>query len=72
MKILNIDEVIELKKALSEQFSAELHLHDACGGQSFSLNNPSRGAQEYIEKYCRERRMRAVFYEPSAFVVKEE
>ncbi len=72
MRILNLDEVIELKKTLLEQFSAELHLHDACGGQSFSLKNPSSGAQEYIEKYCREKRMRAIFYEPSAFVVEEE
>ena len=72
MMVLNLDEVIALKMELSKRFSAELHLHDSCGGQSFSLKNPSVEAQRFIEKYCRNRSMRAVFYDPSGFVVEED
>lgn len=36
MKTLSIDEIIKLKEKTKE-FGYELHTHDACGGQSFSL-----------------------------------
>ena len=38
--ILNLDEIISLKNQLAETCGVTLHLHDACGSQSFSFDNP--------------------------------
>ena len=42
--VLTINEVIQLKSQLAETFGAQLHFHDACGAQSFSLDAPATGA----------------------------
>jgi len=50
--ILNLDQIINLKNQLSEKFGIILHLHDACGSQSFSFDMPvSDEIQKYISDY---------------------
>ncbi|MBR1529415.1 MAG: hypothetical protein IJ642_08960 [Oscillospiraceae bacterium] len=50
--ILNLDQIINLKNQLSENFKITLHLHDACGSQSFSFDMPvSDEIQKYISDY---------------------
>lgn len=44
MKILSIGEVLELNKIIKDNnFSCKIHLSDACGGQSFWIENLEKG-----------------------------
>ena len=48
--VLSLQEVIALKQELSERFGVILHLHDACGSQSFSFDEPiGEDAWGYLE-----------------------
>ena len=50
--VLSIDKVTELKKQLSDNFVVYLHLHDACGAQSFSFDKPvDETVQKWISEY---------------------
>lgn len=40
MAHIGIDEVILLKNEAESRFGAVIHLHDSCGGQSFSADAP--------------------------------
>ena len=52
--ILNLDEIIHLKNQLAEIFGIALHLHDACGSQSFSFDMPvSEEIQNHISEYLK-------------------
>lgn len=35
--LLTLDDMIELKHAMQTQCGVTVHVHDACGGQSFTL-----------------------------------
>lgn len=52
---LNLQQIIELKAELKEKFpTLELHTHDACGAQSFSLTAAEPDLEEalkYIGEY---------------------
>ncbi len=61
--ILTLSEVTELKKAVSDRFSANLHFHDGCGGQYFSLDEGNGELQKYITAYFADINMQAVFSE---------
>lgn len=50
--IIDIIKLIELKRTLAEKFQAELHIHDTCGGQYFSLENVvDHSSIDYINNY---------------------
>lgn len=54
---LNLSEVIELKKLVEEQFAVQLHFHDSCGGQSFSVDEPiSRELEAILRTYFEKKR----------------
>lgn len=46
---LNLDEVMELKKEIAERFGVEVHMHDTCGAQTFSVD-PDKMTPE-LENY---------------------
>ena len=48
---INIVKIIELKRILSEKFGIELHMHDTCSGQYFSLENSTPDGIDYIKNY---------------------
>lgn len=50
-EILDFTEVLELKKAVREKYDINIHFHDACGGQSFSIEKPQKGFQQFIKEY---------------------
>lgn len=64
MAILSLTEVPELKK-LAESFGYTIHLHDACGGQSFQLEASGEETSDSVfpalEEFFSARRM-SVFY----------
>lgn len=51
MATIGLFEVIDLKKELDKRFGAKLHMHDTCGGQSFTLEKSSDEIQEYIKGF---------------------
>lgn len=57
MSALSLDEVLALRKDVQDQFGVYVHLHDACGSQSFSVE-PSEmtdALRQYLEKYFSDR-----------------
>lgn len=53
--VIAIDKVIELKKEISDNFGLHLHLHDACGAQSFSFDESvNKSVQNFISEFCRQ------------------
>lgn len=63
--IITITEAAGLKKEIKEKFSADIHFHDGCGGQYFTLDEPSEEIVKFIEGYFAEKNMKAVFSEDS-------
>lgn len=49
--MLNIDEIIELRKLINDNFGEKLHYHDACGGQYFSLDKSNEEILDFIRVY---------------------
>lgn len=49
--IISISDIAELKKQAAERFSAEIHAHDSCGGQSFSVSADSGELRGFIEDF---------------------
>ena len=69
--VLTLSEVAELKKEIANHFSTQVHFHDRCGGQSFSLDETNNEIQQFIMAYFADLNMRAVFSEDSLqFTVK--
>ena len=52
--IISTMEIARLKKELADKFSAELHFHDSCGGQSFSLDKSGEEITKYITAFFAE------------------
>lgn len=61
MAVLNLEEIIALKKAVKEQFGVELHAHDACGGQSFEVKEMTPELRAFLEGYLDSRGLKARF-----------
>lgn len=59
--ILKIDDVIKLKKLISEKYNAKLHMHDTCGGQYFSFDVKLNGIENFINEYLSQYNMSAKF-----------
>lgn len=49
--IISMSDIAELKRQAAERFSAEIHAHDGCGGQSFSVEADSAGLRGFIEDF---------------------
>ncbi|MGN0522208.1 MAG: hypothetical protein ACI4IQ_06180 [Eubacterium sp.] len=59
--ILTLSEAADLKKEINDNFSVELHFHDGCGGQYFSLEKVDDKVKDYIIRYFSSKNMKAVF-----------
>lgn len=71
--VLSFDLVIELKNALKENFSVYLHMHDTCGGQSFSLDQTSDDVVFYIQDFLKKKNLVGLFREDKlGFSVEEK
>ena len=65
--ILTLSEVTKLKKEVIDRFSAQIHFHDGCGGQYFSLDESNDELQKYIIAYFTDIKMQAVFSEDGLY-----
>ena len=49
---LNYSDVLKMKKAVDERFHLNVHFHDGCGGQYFSLDDkPTAELIDFIIEY---------------------
>lgn len=61
--ILSLSDVSELKKEVAERFSATVHFCDSCGGQSFTLEEPSESLKTFIYAFFSAKNLNVVFSE---------
>ncbi|MEG2080238.1 MAG: hypothetical protein RRZ68_01590 [Oscillospiraceae bacterium] len=61
MMALNFDEIIALSKYLSENDGVKIHLHDACGGQYFTLDKKSEKTINLLKDYFKQNKIVAHF-----------
>lgn len=64
---VTLTEATILKKEVNDRFSAQIHFHDGCGGQYFSLDESNDALQKYITAYFADINMQAVFSEDGLY-----
>ncbi|MBD5560531.1 MAG: hypothetical protein HDQ87_09295 [Clostridia bacterium] len=70
MAVLNLDQIIDLKKQVEEKFGETLHAHDTCGGQSFEVKEMTPELKAFLREYLRTEGLKAAFSETDGnFVV---
>ena len=67
MQIIDLTKIIELKKVLNDKFNTQLHVHDTCGGQYFSVESLEPSAKDFIENYFQEKSYRVIFDKENEF-----
>ena len=70
--ILTLTEVAALKKEAAEKFLQEIHFHDGCGGQYFTVDKPTEALKEFIVAFFAERKCRVRFSENGEYFSVEE
>ena len=71
--ILSFDDVRELKREVAEKFSVPVHFHDGCGGQYFTLEEPTDKVCAFVLAYLEREGISAVFSEDrTQFVLTEK
>ena len=59
--IFTLSEAAELKKEMYNNLGIQLHFHDGCGGQYFSLEKSDETAMKKITEFFENKNLRAVF-----------
>lgn len=49
--MISFTDVVPFKKEIQEKFGQNIHFHDRCGGQFFTIDEPSEELQMYITGY---------------------
>lgn len=49
--MLELDNVIELKKLIKDKYNEHMHMHDACGGQFFDFDTKIVGIEDFVNDY---------------------
>lgn len=64
MVMITLADAARLKSRAAQECSVQLHFHDGCGGQYFSLDEPAdEKLQQWIGSYAEERHQKVVFSE---------
>ena len=61
--ILSISDVVELKRAITEKFSSQIHFHDGCGGQYFTADELTEEMKAFLIEYFFVRKLKVHFSE---------
>lgn len=70
--ILSLSDVADLKREITERFSAQIHFHDSCGGQCFTVDKPTEELKKFITDFFAARKLKVFFSENGEhFTVKE-
>lgn len=69
---ISISDAAGLKREIAEKFSVQIHFHDGCGGQYFTIENPTEELKEYIRTFFARQNANVLFSENGEqFSVKE-
>ena len=60
--IFTLSEAAELKKEIADILGIQLHFHDGCGGQYFSIESADETAMKKITEFFEKKNLRAVFF----------
>lgn len=61
--IFSLIEAASFKKEIYEKFCVQIHFHDGCGGQYFTLENPTAELKAYITDFFARRNLNVHFSE---------
>ncbi|MBQ8836113.1 MAG: hypothetical protein IJ002_01230 [Clostridia bacterium] len=61
--ILSLSDISELKKQVAERFSVTVHFCDSCGGQSFTVEEPTESLKAFITDFFFAKDLNVVFSE---------
>lgn len=61
--VIELSEVIALKKEILEKYDVQLHFHDGCGGQYFTLDRTMPELEEHISSLFAQKGYRISFSE---------
>ena len=59
--LLDLSEIIYLRKLILDNFDEKLHVHDTCGGQYFTLDTQIDGINTFINQYLNKNKLYAKF-----------
>ena len=59
--MLNLDDIIELRKIIKDKYNQTMHVHDTCGGQYFDFNEKIDGIQDVVNDYLSKLNQKAEF-----------
>ena len=59
--IVSLGDIAQLKRQAKERFSVEIHVHDSCGGQSFSTDEDNEALRIFIGEFFAERGIKIKF-----------
>lgn len=63
MMILRLSDVAELQRAVSHRFSVKVHFCDSCGGQSFTIDEPTDALRAFIADFFAAKKLHVRFSE---------
>ena len=70
--IISLTDAAELKREAAEKFSVQIHFHDGCGGQYYTVEEPTEELKKYIAEFLTSKKMKPVFSEDgSSFYVEK-
>ena len=70
--IFDLSDATALKNKIAERFSLQIHFHDCCGGQFFTVDQPTEELKEFIIEYFTEQKLKVIFSEDGRqFSIKE-
>ena len=58
---LDLDEIINLKNFILDNFNKKLHVHDTCSGQYFTLDTQIDNLENVINNYLSKKNLQAKF-----------
>ncbi len=70
--ILSISDVTDLKKAITEKFSSQIHFHDGCGGQYFTVDEPTDELKSFLTEYFARQKLKVRFLKDGTHFSVEE
>jgi hypothetical protein len=54
-------DVLKFKKEVEKDFGVNVHFHDSCGGQYFTLENSDKELSQFITNYFKKQNLQVEF-----------
>lgn len=70
--IISLSDAAELKKGAKERLSSDIHFHDGCGGQFFTIDAPTAELKQFIIDFFASRKIKVFFSENGEYFTVEE